>query len=321
MKAIVTGCAGFIGSNLTDKLLDSGNEVFGIDNLSTGSLDFLNYACSKRDFLLYKKDLLTQKDELPAIFHGCDFVFHLAANADIKNNINDPQKNIDQNILVTYNVLEAMRKAKVKNIVFLSTGSVYGETSDVPTPETTALYPQTSLYSASKLAGEALVEAYCEGFGFTGYIYRLVSILGPRYHHGHVYDFYTRLKEDRKVLNVLGNGSQRKSYLHVFDCIEGIFRGITRPVSRVNIFNLGTDETITVKESVKEITNILGLRPEIKYGNEMRGWIGDNPLIYLDCSKIRAIGWKPKYSIKKGIKETVKYLVEEDEKNINNNRR
>lgn len=321
MKAVVTGCAGFIGSNLTDRLLDLGHEVIGIDNFSTGKIYFLNYANTKRDFLLYKRDLLIEGDWLKDIFSGCDFVFHLSANADIKNNINDPQKNIDQNILVTYNVLEAMRKAHVYNVVFLSTGSVYGETPVIPTPETAALYPQTSLYSASKLAGEALVQAYCEGFGFTSYIYRLVSILGPRYHHGHVYDFYTRLKENKRVLNVLGNGNQRKSYLHVKDCVEGILMGITRPETRVNIFNLGTDETISVRDSVNEIVNFLNLRPQIKYGDEIRGWIGDNPLIYLDCTKIRKTGWKPKYNIKKGIKETVKYLLEEDEKNINNNRR
>lgn len=320
-KVIITGCAGFIGSTLTDRMLDLEYDVIGIDNFSTGKIEFLENASTKKNFTLVKADLLYEKDILADVFKGCDSVFHLAANADIKNNIFEPQKNIEQNILATFNVLEATVKAGAKNIIFSSTGSVYGETPIVPTPESAALYPQTSIYAATKVASEALIEAYCESFGINGFIFRFVSVLGPRYHHGHVYDFYNKLKNDKNILEVLGNGKQTKSYLHVYDCVNAILLAIKLDREKVYTYNLGTDEVITVEESIKEITRILQVKPDIIYEEQLRGWIGDNPLIYLDCSKIKKLGWKPKYTIKKGIEDTLKYLIKKDEKNINNNRR
>lgn len=319
MRVVITGCAGFIGSNLVDKLLDLGYDVVGIDNFSTGKIEFLNNAIKQCNFYLFELDLLRDKKYLVKVFRNADYIFHLAANADIKNNVNEPEKNLQQNIIATFNVLEAAKKEKVKNIVFSSTGSVYGETSLVPTPEKTYLYPQTSIYSASKLAGESLIEAYCESFDMRGFIFRFVSVLGPRYHHGHIYDFYKQLEDNPNYLKVLGNGTQTKSYLHVYDCIDGMLTGIRFPMKKVNIYNLGNNETIKVRESVKEIINFLQLNPVIDYGTEPRGWVGDNPLIYLDCTEIRKLGWTPKYSIRHAIIDTLNYLKGEDEKNINNN--
>lgn len=309
MKYCVTGCAGFIGSNLVDKLLKDGHKVIGIDNLSTGKMEFLKKSLLYNSFTFYQKDLYYESKDLNSIINECDTIFHLAAHADVKDNIKNSIKCVEQNILVTQKLLEAIRGTKIKNIVFSSTGSVYGETDIVPTPETALLRNQTSIYSATKLSCEALIEAYCEAFGFSGYIFRFVSILGQRYSHGHIYDFYKQLSSHPDYLRVLGNGNQKKSYLHVNDCINGILVGLSGN-KKINIYNLGTDETILVKESIEEILYTLKLKPKVMYGKEDRGWIGDNPVIFLDCSKIRDIGWKPEFSIRAGIQSTLEYFKE-----------
>jgi len=201
-----------------------------------------------------------------------------------------------------------MRKNNVKRIAFSSTGSIYGETKVIPTPEDVAFPIQTSLYGASKLACEGLIQAYCEGFDFECFIFRFVSILGERYTHGHVFDFYKSLLKNPKELFVLGNGKQRKSYLYIQDCIDAILFAIEKSKEKVNIFNLGTDEYCEVNNSIKWITEYLNLNPELKYSGGEKGWIGDNPFIFLDTKKINSLGWKPKLTIKEGIIKTVKFL-------------
>ncbi len=178
------------------------------------------------------------------------------------------------------------------------------------TPEDAPFPVQTSLYGAAKLAGEGLIQAFCEGFGFQGWIFRFVSILGPRYSHGHVFDFYRSLRKDPTRLHVLGNGKQRKSYLHVDDCVDAILLALERAQERVNVLNLGTDEHCEVDDSVRWITEALGISPERTYSGGKRGWIGDNPLILLDCTRMRALGWRPKHGIREGIVETLRYLQE-----------
>jgi UDP-glucose 4-epimerase len=197
----------------------------------------------------------------------------------------------------------------VGTIVFSSTGSIYGEPEVFPTPEDCPFPIQTSLYGASKLAGEGLIAAYCHGYGFTGAIFRFVSILGERYTHGHVYDFFRSLREDPTRLSVLGNGRQEKSYLYVGDCIDGMLTGLsaTSP-GRVGIYNLGTDETIVVDDSIALITDYLGVTPELNYTGGERGWPGDSPLILLDCRKIRALGWRPTLTIPEAIRRTLAWL-------------
>ena len=307
MKAFVSGGAGFIGSNLVDRLLDLGHEVTVYDNLSTGLLQFLEYARDFDCFRLVKGDLLDE-DSLSEAITGHEFVFHLAANADVRFGTEHPRRDLEQNTIVTYNILEAMRNHGIRKIAFASTGSVYGEATVIPTPEGAPFPIQTSLYAASKLAGEGMIAAYCEGFGFQSWIFRFVSILGERYTHGHVFDFYRELKQNPSRLEVLGNGKQRKSYLYIQDCIDAILLALEKSNESVNVLNLGVDGYCEVNDSIGWICEELGVSPKLEYTGGDRGWIGDNPFIFLDTSKIRDLGWKPKLSIKDGVLKTIQYL-------------
>jgi UDP-glucose 4-epimerase len=308
MRSFVTGGAGFIGSNLVDRLLSLGHEVVAFDNLSTGQPAFLAEARAQPRFTLVEGDTLDAA-ALTRAMAGADAVFHLAANADVRFGTEHPRKDLEQNTIATFNVLEAMRANGVRRIAFSSTGSIYGDSTVFPTPETAPFPVQTSLYGASKLAGEGLIEAYCEGYGFEGYIFRFVSILGERYSHGHVFDFYRSLRQNPNELRVLGNGLQRKSYLYVQDCVDAILTVMEQGTGgRAQIFNLGTDEYCQVNDSIGWITTHLGLRPALAYTGGDRGWIGDSPFIFLDTAKVRSLGWKPKLSIQQGIIRTLEYL-------------
>jgi UDP-glucose 4-epimerase len=239
---------------------------------------------------------------------GCEFVFHLAANADVRSGTAHPRKDLEQNTIATFNVLEAMRASGARRIAFSSTGSIYGEPEVFPTPEDYKFPVQTSLYGASKLSGEGFIEAYCEGFGFQGYIFRFVSIMGERYTHGHVLDFYAKLLKNPGELEVLGDGKQRKSYLYVQDCVSAMLTVIEKSRDKVNIFNLGTDEYCEVDASIGWIAGNLGIAPKIKYGGGVRGWTGDSPFIFLDTKKVRALGWKPELTIEQSVIRTLEYL-------------
>jgi UDP-glucose 4-epimerase len=304
---VVTGCAGFIGSTLVDRLLQEGHQVIGVDNFSTGQRRFLDSALKSPAFKLIEMDLL-ELDALKLAFVGGEAVFHLSANADVRFGTNHPRRDLEQNTIATYNVLEAMRVNGIKKIAFSSTGSVYGESLLVPTPEDGPFPVQTSLYGASKAAGEGLISAYCEGFEFQACIFRFVSILGERYTHGHVFDFYQKLKTDPTRLPVLGNGKQRKSYLYVQDCIDAILLAMDKAPDKVNIFNLGVDGYCEVNDSIGWICSELGLKPTLEYTGGDRGWIGDNPFIFLDTTRIQALGWRPNVGIKDGVIKTVQYL-------------
>ena len=315
-NVFVTGAAGFIGSNLVDRLLAAGLQVTGWDNLVTGQLRFLDDAMKNPRFRLVRGDNL----DLPALtaaMQGSDFVFHLAANADIKDGWAHPRKDLEQNTIATFNVLEGMRANGIRRIGFSSTGSVYGEafvTPDQPTPETDAFPIQTSLYAASKTAGEGLISSYAEGGQLDeAYIFRFVSILGERYTHGHVFDFYRQLLEHPDRLRVLGNGKQRKSYLYVQDCVDAILHVTGRATAkdakhRTQIYNLGTPEYVEVNQSIGYIAAALGVKPRLEYTGGDRGWIGDNPFIFLDTKKIQATGWKPRLTIEQGIIKTLRWL-------------
>ena len=306
-KVCITGAAGFVGSNLVDSFLEQGIEVVGIDNFSSGKREFLKVASENSKFELIEEDIF-KGPLLTSIFKGADAIFHLAANADVRFGPDHPARDLEQNTIVTHKVLEAARIAGVKNFIFSSTGSVYGEAEVVPTPENAPFPIQTSLYGASKLACEGLIAAYAESFGIQAWIFRFVSILGPRYTHGHVYDFYQQLMKDPKRLTVLGNGQQKKSYLHVSDCVSAIHISLEKTSKSVNIINLGVDGYCEVRDSVGWITSEMGVNPEISYGKESKGWIGDNPLIHLDTKRILGLGWKPKFSIEEGIRDTVRFL-------------
>lgn len=311
-KAFVTGCAGFIGSNLVDRLLADGVSVVGWDNLSTGQERFMANARASKDFTFVQGDNL-DLSSLAKAMEGSDFVFHLAANADVRFGTEHTRRDLEQNTIATYNVLEAMRLNGIKRIAFSSTGSTYGEAEVIPTPETAPFPVQTSLYGASKVAGEGLISSFCEGFGFEGYIFRFVSILGERYTHGHVFDFYKQLLEHPGSLRILGDGKQRKSYLYVQDCVDAILHVVRNKTAleakhRTQIYNLGTAEYVQVNDSVGFICRALGLSPKLEYMGGNKGWIGDNPFIFLDTAKIRATGWAPKLTIEQGIVRTLRWL-------------
>ena len=313
-KIFVTGAAGFIGSNLVEALLNSGKTVVGWDNFSTGHHEFLAAASKHPGFTLVEGDNL-DSDALGRAMNGCDFVFHLAANADVRFGVEHPGKDFEQNTRATFHVLEAIRANGIRQMAFSSTGSVYGETEVIPTPENAPFPIQTSLYGASKVAGECMIEAYCEGFGVQAYIFRFVSILGPRYTHGHIIDFYRQLRNDPARLKVLGDGSQRKSYLHVQDCVRAILHVIEAEAAKhskhgVAIFNLGTDEYCQVRDSIGWICARLNLTPQLEFSGGNRGWIGDNPFIYLETAKVRQQGWAPQNTIQQSVEATVDWLTE-----------
>jgi UDP-glucose 4-epimerase len=313
-KVFITGAAGFIGSSLADRLLASGLHVVGWDNFSTGQEEFVAGARASVRFRLLRGDNLDLPG-LTAAMKGCDTVFHLAANADVRFGLDHPRKDLEQNTIATFNVLEAMRTNGIKTIAFSSTGSVYGEAAVIPTPEDHAFPVQTSLYAASKLAGEAMIQAYCEGFGFEGYIFRFVSILGERYTHGHVLDFYKQLLQHPDHLKVLGDGTQRKSYLYIGDCLSAMLHvmGQARAAvakHRVEILNLGTEEYVQVNDSIRCICAHMGLQPRLDYSGGNRGWVGDNPFIFLDTARVRSTGWNTTLTIRESIVSTLRWLQE-----------
>ncbi|MDR3049947.1 MAG: NAD-dependent epimerase/dehydratase family protein [Elusimicrobiota bacterium] len=311
----ITGAAGFIGSNLTDRLLYDGHKVIGYDNFSTGQEIFLKNASKNPNFNLLKGDLLDEPSLTKAL-KGVNRVWHFAANADVRFGIQHPKKDLEQNTIATANVLEAMRSNNVKEIYFSSTGSVYGEAQVIPTDEDCPFPVQTSLYGASKLACEGMIAAYCEGFDIKARVFRFVSILGERYTHGHIFDFVKQLKEHPNKLSVLGDGNQRKSYLYVQDCIEAMLF-VSKELSneralKYAAYNLGADEYCAVKDSIGWITKKMGLDPKLSFSGGDRGWIGDNPFIYLDTKKVRSLGWNNKLSIRQGIEKTVDWLLAND---------
>ena len=308
MKAFITGGAGFIGSSMADRLLEGGHQVTIYDNFSTGRRDFIAHNLAHPAYRLVEGDIL-DGDKLAAALRGHDTVFHFAANADVRDGLKQPRKDLDQNTIGTFTVLESMRRADVRRIAFSSTGSIYGEPELFPTPETCPFPVQTSLYGASKLAGEGLLSAYATGYGFSAWVFRFVSILGERYTHGHVLDFYQQLRKDPTRLRILGNGLQRKSYLYVRDCLEAMLHVLQRSPEGFHVYNLGTDEHLTVNESVAVITRHLKLEPALSYTGGERGWVGDSPFIFLDTAKIRATGWKPQLTIRESVERTIAWLV------------
>ena len=309
-RACITGGAGFIGSTLADRLSADGVEVVVVDDFRTGRREFVAELLERPGTKLFEGDVLDQA-LLEEAFAGCDWVFHLQANADVRRGLEQPRRDLEQNTIATATVLEAMRAVGTTKIAFSSTGSVYGEPEVFPTPEDAPFPVQTSLYGASKIAGEGMISSYAHGYGFTGLIFRFVSILGERYTHGHVFDFYRALKDDPTRLRVLGDGRQEKSYLYVQDCVSAILTAVAAhdgDAGSTHVYNLGTDETVVVDDSIALITAHLGVSPQIEHTGGRRGWAGDSPLIQLDCARIRALGWKPSLTIEQAIVRTLEWL-------------
>jgi UDP-glucose 4-epimerase len=310
MRVIVTGGAGFIGSNLADHLLSAGHDVLVLDNLSTGHRRFLSGAERHAAFQFEEIDLLVPHRDLRELVRGADAIVHLAANADVRFGWDEPDRDLRQNVIVTHNLLEAARREAVPRFVFSSTGSVYGEAAVIPTPEDCPFPVQTSLYGASKLAAEGLVQAYAEGSNVNATIFRFVSVLGERYTHGHVLDFVRALRRNPKVLRILGDGEQRKSYLDVRDCVSAVMLAVTDD-RYTGVLNLGVDDSCRVVESAGWICERLDVDPTLEFTGGDRGWVGDNPWIHLETSRMERLGWHPTASIRDSVERTVDWLLEE----------
>jgi UDP-glucose 4-epimerase len=310
MRVTVTGGAGFIGSNLVDRLLEAGHDVVALDDLSTGHRRFLKEASNHTAFRFEEVDLLDPTTDLRELVRGSDAIVHLAANADVRFGWDDPERDLQQNVVVTHRMLEAARVEGVGHFVFSSTGSVYGEAPVIPTPEDCPFPVQTSLYAASKLAAEGFIQAYAEGAGLRTTIFRFVSVLGARYTHGHVIDFVRALQANPRELRILGDGTQRKSYMEVRDCVGAILLALADERCR-GVFNLGVDGSCVVTESARWICERLGVDPEFRFTGGDRGWVGDNPYIHLDPSRMQALGWQPAFPIRAAVEGTVDWLLSE----------
>lgn len=308
MKALVTGGAGFIGSHVVDQLVDRGWRVVVYDNLSTGYVRHLDRASSTGRVELVHADILDDKT-LTAAMEGASTVFHLAANADVREGKTDRHIDLELNVIGTHKVLEAMCKTGADRIVFTSSATVYGEPDRFPTPEDHPLI-QTSLYGASKLSAESMIQAYAEYFSIKGYIFRFVSWVGERYSHGVVFDFVNKLRANPSELEILGDGNQRKSYLHVEDGIRGVFKALEKIPGNKVILNLGHDDFMTVTRLAEIVCQEMGLDGvSFRFTGGIRGWVGDSPFVHLDTSRIKQAGFTPGVSIEEGIRRTVRYLL------------
>ena len=306
-KAFVTGGAGFIGSHLVDALLARGAEIVIYDDFCTGREEFLPKNLPK--VKIVRSDVLDLA-ALKSAAAGCDFIFHFQANADVRGGKDNPRVDLEQNTIATWNALEAARVNGIKGFAFASSSAIYGDPEVFPTPENYSPL-QTSLYGASKTAGEAMIQAYCEYYGLRSFSFRFVSWIGERYTHGIVFDILKKLRRDPKKLPLLGDGTQKKSYLYVKDGVSGVMLGIEKGAESKNIFNLGHDYFITVVEVVKIVLDELKMNDvKLEFAGGKRGWIGDSPLVHLDTSKIKKLGWKPETTIEEGIRRTVRYLKE-----------
>ena len=308
MRTLVTGGAGFIGSHLVDELVRRDNQVIVYDNLSTGFKRHLETLLSNNRITLVEGELLDE-ERLNAAMKGADTVFHLAANADVRGGKSNTRVDLEQNIIGTHRVLEAMRINGASRIVFTSSATVYGEPDVFPTPESYAPI-QTSIYGASKLAAEAMIQAYGEYFGIKSFSFRFVSWIGERYSHGVVFDFIKKLQKNPSELEILGDGNQKKSYLHVEDGVKAIFMAMDNMPDLKNVVNLGHSDYLNVVDLADIVVQEMGLeKVDYRFTGGVRGWLGDSPFVHLDISKIRSAGFEPQVSIEDGIRRTVRYLL------------
>ncbi|MGC8934939.1 MAG: NAD-dependent epimerase/dehydratase family protein [Thermoproteota archaeon] len=311
-KVIVTGGAGFIGSHLVERLLEFCDEVVVLDNFSSGKMENLKDVKSSGKLKVIRLDLLESK-EINDKIAGADVVFHIAANPEVR--ISEPKVHLEQNVLVTYNILEAMRKTDVKKIVFTSSSTVYGEAKKIPTPEDYGPLEPISMYGAAKLASESLISGYSHTYGIIGFIFRFANVVGKRANHGVIYDFIQKLRKNRKELEILGDGTQRKSYIHVSDCLDAIFHVLDKESSKYCVYNIGNLDSVSVSEIadiVIEEMKLKNVKKKFTGGVEGgRGWIGDVKHMQLDVSKLTSLGWKPKLSSKEAVRRACRELLED----------
>lgn len=309
MRAFVTGGAGFIGSHLVDRLMAEGNEVTVYDNLSSGKKEFIKHHTGKTTFALIEADLL-DLDKLKNALSGHDVVFHLAANPEARWGIENTELDLKQETIATYNVLEAMRVNGVKKIVFSSSGTIYGETPIIPLTEDYGPVLPISLYGAGKLASEGLISAFCGTFDMQAWIFRFANVVGKRTTHGVIFDFIQKLKQNPYELEILGDGNQRKPYLHVDDCVDGILFGFKNSHDRVNVFNLGCSTATDVTTIARMLVEEMGLHEvKFKYTGGDRGWPGDVPQVRFNVQKMSRLGWKAKYTSDEAVKRAIRDIL------------
>ena len=308
MRYFVTGGAGFIGSYLADRLVDLG-EVTVYDNLSSGKREFIEHHLDREGFQLIQANLL-EFDTLRKAMEAHDVVFHMAANPEAKAGIQDTDLDLRQGTVANYNVLEAMRLNGIKRIVFASSSTVYGKTPIGPIPEDYGPLQPISLYGASKLACEGLITAFCHLFNMEAWIFRFANVVGPRATHGVIYDFVNKLKQNPRELEILGNGTQEKPYIHVEDCVEGILYGFHHSNGQVNVFNLGSSSTTRVSTIAQILVEEMGLpNAKFKYTGGDRGWPGDVPQVRFDISRMESLGWKPKHTSNEAVRKAIRDIM------------
>ncbi len=316
-RVLVTGAAGFIGSHLTDHLLEQGYEVIGVDNLSAGTLNNLSNALRNRRFRFVKSDLVKNDDWID-LAKESSIIFHYAANPEVRHSVKEPMSHFTQNLVATMKVLETARKGSTELIVFASSSTVYGDPEVIPTPEDHPLKP-ISVYGATKASAEILCQTYARLYGFKCLVLRYANIIGPRLRHGVIYDFIEKLSKNPKVLEILGDGTQRKSYLWIGDSIEatlGLAYHALKSKESSLVYNVGNEDWITVRDIADIVVRSLGLR-NVRYifkpgTPDGRGWPGDVKLMLLDISKIKSdVSWRPKYSSKEAVEMTAKELARE----------
>lgn len=311
MRCFVTGGAGFIGSHLVDRLIEGGNVVTVFDNLSSGRREFIKHHKENKSFTFVQSDLLDLPSVLASITHH-DIVFHLAANPDARLGIKHTDLDLKQETIATYHVLEAMRQHGIQKIVFSSSGTIYGETPVIPLPENYGPVLPISLYGAGKVASEGLISAFCYTFGMQGWIFRFANIVGNRGTHGVIFDFINKLKQNPRELEILGDGTQEKPYLHVQECLDGILFGLEHSDEKVNVFNLGCDSSTDVTSIAHMVIKAMNLKDvRIRYTGGDRGWPGDVPQVRFNCDKINALGWRARYTSDEAVRMTVDALVQE----------
>ncbi len=312
-RILVTGGAGFIGSHLVDRLVMEGYNVRVIDNLSSGDLSYISHHIGKPNFEFVRGDLKSPEDVSRAI-KDIDTVFHFAANPEVRLSVTEPEIHFRENIYATFNLLEAMRReGGVELFVFASSSTVYGDAKIIPTPETHEIRP-ISVYGASKAGCEALICSYAHLYGFKAVSLRYANIVGPRLRHGVIYDFIVKLRKNPKKLEILGDGTQRKSYLYITDTLDATLFAAQHIEGWYDVYNIGNDDWITVKEIADIVARAMGVRPEYVFTGgtrDGRGWPGDVKFMRLSIDKIKKKGWRPKYSSREAVRLTAESLVRE----------
>ena len=309
MRSLVTGGAGFIGSHLIDRLVERGDDVIVLDNLSSGKEEFLAHHSSQ---VTHHHVDITDYKSMSQYFKGVDVVFHFAANPDIRLGTQITDTDLKQGTLATYNVVESMRVHGVPTIMFASSSVVYGENAPMPTPENHGPCMPISLYGASKSAGESLVSSWVGTFGLQGYIFRFANIIGDRGTHGVIFDFIHKLKKNPAELEVLGDGRQEKSYMEVGDCVSGILHVMEHQNEPLNLFNLGSHDTCSVRRIAEIVVEETGYTDaQIAYTGGSRGWAGDIPRAMLAIDKMIASGFNVKFNSEEAVRHTARVLIQE----------